>query len=386
VRSVARAARTVAIALGVVLPALATPALSAPSLRAQPAPTRPGAPLVAQPLAAEVRAGVLVLPDTVTVGDPFTVVARVRVPEGADVRWPVLDDTAAVIAPRAPRTHRISTPEPGWREEVMAYPVTAWDTGALATEWPAALVVRGADTVPVRLADARIVVRSVLPPDTAQHVPRPAKGVFALPAPWWQRWWPLALLLAALAALSAWRWWRRHRTAAPTVGERAVSAYDRAERAFARLEVLDFTGTGEQGRTVALALEIVRAYLAARVPGTSLAHTSAELLSLVAGPRAPAVVPVDRLLALLVTADAVKYARQPLEADEARGAVREARALVGDIERAVRERERPVAPANDNAPRGPGTTAGSPGVPTARRSTSASPSSATAVATSSGCE
>jgi hypothetical protein len=145
------------------------------------------------------------------------------------------------------------------------------------------------------------------------------------------------------------------------VPETVATPYERAQRAFARLEALGFTESGEQGRSVALALEILRAYLAARVPGTSLAQTSAELLSLVAGPRAPAVVPVDALLALLVTADAVKYAQQPLDAAEAAAFVHDARGLVEAIEGAVREREAREREARERAMQAERGTEGDPG-------------------------
>jgi hypothetical protein len=336
VRSVARAARASVGAVGMALTMATASLLAATTAGAQ----RPGSDVdglagrvgAGRVGAGRVRAGVLVRPDTVEVGDPFTVVVRVRVPVAADVQWPALDDTTAVIALRAPAVRRAGAADPGEREEVFEIPVAAWDTGSLATTWPPALVRLGRDTVPVRLADARVYVRSVLPADSAQHVPRPARSVFSAPKPWWQRWWPALLLAALLAALLGWRWWRRRRPAAVPTVVAAESPYERAVHAFARLEALAFDASGEHGRSVTLALEILRAYLTARVPGTSLAQTSAELLSMLSGERAPTGVPVDALLSLLVTADAVKYAQRPLEASEAIAFVRDARHLVERIE------------------------------------------------------
>lgn len=302
---------------GGVTAALLLVLLPASGLRAQSAAARPA-----------VQAGVVVRPDTVTVGDPFTVTARVRVPRNARVQWPQVNDTAATIAPRAPMVRREGASDSIMREEIAEYQVAAWDTGQLATEWPAALVFVGDDTVPVRLADARVYVRSVLSADTAEHVPRPAKPPFVQVVPWWARWWPALL---ALAALALFLWWRSRRrapivasTSAPVFG-----AYERAMAAFDRLERLALSEAGEHGRSVTLAVDIVRSYLLSRSPRASLAHTSAELLASVSD---DVRVPVPSLVSLLVGVDAVKYARQPLDASEARALVADAKALVQHVE------------------------------------------------------
>lgn len=277
-----------------------------------------------------VQAGIVVQPDTVTVGDPFTITVRVRVPVGARVEWPRVTDTAATIAPRAPMMRRDGPSERTLREEIAEYQVAAWDTGLLATEWPAALVIVGADTVPVRLADARVYVQSVLSADTAEHLPRPAKPPFAQVGPWWNRWWPALLALAGLAALL---WWRARRRAPVVVVPAApvLDAYERAMAAFDRLERLALSDAGEHGRAVTLAVDIVRRYLLSRAPRASLAHTSAELLASVAD---DARVPVPSLVALLVDVDAVKYARQPLDASAALALIADAKALVQQVEQA----------------------------------------------------
>jgi signal transduction histidine kinase len=276
-----------------------------------------------------VQAGVRVAPDTVQVGDPFTITVRVRVPGAARVVWPTLTDSTAVIAPRAPMQRRGGDAlADGAREEVATFEVAAWDTGTVATTWPPALVIIGADTVPIRLADARVHVQSVLPADTSLHTPRPAKPPFAAAAPWWTRWWPVlvALLLGAL-------WWlwrrRRQRPSSAFAATPVLGAFERARIAFDRLEQLALTEAGEPGRAVTLALEIVRRYLAARVPRTTPAQTSVELLAAVADDTR---VPVDALRALLVSADTVKYAGRALQPEAARRLVAGARALVEDIE------------------------------------------------------
>jgi len=54
------------------------------------------------PPSTPVRAGFLVRPDTVAVGDPFTLIVTVVVPQTARVEWAGIDDTTAVVAMRAP--------------------------------------------------------------------------------------------------------------------------------------------------------------------------------------------------------------------------------------------------------------------------------------------
>lgn len=294
--------------------------------------------LVAQPVAgaggqasaaAQVQAGVRVAPDTVQVGDPFTITVRVRFPSSARLVWPTLTDSSAVIAPRAPMQRRgTDALAAGAREEVAIFEVAAWDTGTVATTWPPALVIIGTDTVPIRLADARVHVQSVLPADTSLHTPRPGKPPFAAVTPWWTRWWPL--LVAPLLVALWWLWRRRRRRpSAVLTAMPAMGPFERARTAFERLEQLALTEAGEPGRAVTLALEIVRRYLAARVPRTTPAQTSVELLTAVAD---DARVPVDALRAVLVAADTVKYAGRALEREAARQLVAAARALVEEVE------------------------------------------------------
>jgi hypothetical protein len=303
---------------------LATGAAAQSAPRAQASPS-------ASPAA--VQAGVSVRPDTVTVGDPFTIAVRVRVPRDARVLWPSIADSTADIAPRAPMVRRdVEVADSGrgaLRDELAEFAVAAWDTGQLATDWPPVLVVVGNDTVPVRLADARVYVRSVLIADTAEHVPRPGKPPFSQVVPWWERWWPALLLLAALAALA---WWRRRRRQEPIAAAASshLGPYEHALHAFERLERLALTEAGEPGRAVTLSLDILRGYLVSKQPRVSLAQTSAELLSVVGE---DARMPVPELVHLLVAADAVKYARRPLDAGDARTLLRDARRLVEEIER-----------------------------------------------------
>jgi signal transduction histidine kinase len=177
-------------------------------------------------------------------------------------------------------------------------------------------------------------VRSVLPADSALRVPKPAREPIADPGLWWLRWLLLALALLALIALLIWlarRWWRGRRTE-PTPDV----AYAAALAAFERLDRLNLVAAGEPGRHVALAEEIMRDYLAARLPEATPSRTSSELRAALA---VRDEVPHERLAALLDTSELVKFAAWPIGPAPATEAGREARGVVDDVERAIRERE-----------------------------------------------
>lgn len=288
-----------------------------------------------QPARNRVQAGVIMSPDTVTVGDPFTMTVRLRVPPDATVIWPVLSDSSAKIAPRAPMSRREGTANVAYREELAEFVVSAWDTGRVNTGWEPILVVIGSDTVRVALANNGIHVRSVLSADTTEHVPRPAKPVFAQEAPWWQRWWIAALVVLALATLAYLLWRRRRKPALSHVAGPRLSAYEHAMHAFDRLDRLALTDAGEHGRAAVLALDILRGYLSARIPATSRAQTSAELLAVVGDDTR---VPLARLIQLLVAVDAVKFARRSISSTDARHLTGEARAVVESVEEVERVR------------------------------------------------
>jgi hypothetical protein len=191
----------------------------------------------------------------------------------------------------------------------------------------------------VSLRDARVVVMTVLPADTSLHVPKPARALFPQVIPWWELWWPAAAAVAALLLL----WWiwhrRRHRVISrPTA---PVDAFVRAMHDFERLQRLALADLGERGRAVALAVEILRMYLSARLPNAVRSETSAELIDAIGDdPRVPA----DRLMSLLAEVDAIKFAHRAVSALGAQELQAEARALVEAIEKAyVAQRKREEA-------------------------------------------
>ena len=269
-----------------------------------------------------------VRPDTVTVGDPFVFTVAVLVATNAQIEWPSITDSAAMVAMREP-VHVESAPSAGGRIETATYGLAAWDVGRLSLGLTD-IIIRGDGAVRrVPLAAARVVVRSVLPGDTTMRVPKPAKALFPRDVPWWERWWLAAAIVAALLLLW-WLWGRRRLRVAPSRGG-ALDPYASAQGDFAQLERLGLVDVGEGGRHVALAVEILRAYLHERVPRAALSRSSTELLTSIGDdPR----VPLSMLRTLLDECDAIKFARQEVSPVQARSLASDARAILDQCERA----------------------------------------------------
>ena len=313
-------------------------------------PPAPGTAVTDPASLPRVRSGLIVRPDSVQVGDPFTLVVTVMVPASARIEWPVIEDTAAVVGMRAPVSVTSASDGP-MRRETATYALAAWDVGSLALGVPDPTVRYGTTTLRVPIDSARVYVRSVLPGDSTMHLPKPSKGLFSREIPWWERWWPAAAVVVGLLLL----WWLfRRRKRAPV--RRAVvplDVYARAMHDFERLDRLSLTDAGERGRAVALAVEILRSYLGARVPEAGLSLTSTELLD---ATNLDARVPHERLFYLLDDADAIKFARRVVNGARAKALTAESRAIVESIESVEQERvkaeaERRVreAKANDDA-------------------------------------
>jgi hypothetical protein len=117
-----------------------------------------------------------------------------------------------------------------------------------------------------------VTVLSVLPQDSSQHDPRPARDLFGGIMPWWYPWLPLLILAAMLAAIFIW-WWRRRGRAVALPGALQV-----AERELARIDSMRLLEAGEHGRHVVLVVEALRGFLAARFAAVRLSDTSAEIL------------------------------------------------------------------------------------------------------------
>ncbi|MBC7791149.1 MAG: hypothetical protein H7Z74_14485 [Anaerolineae bacterium] len=283
---------------------------------------------------AQVRVGITVRPETVTVGDPFMVTVRVSAPRGSVIAFPAGPDSGSsveAVDPRAVLPNRDSLTV----DESAQYRLVAWDTGSLHSAL-ADVQVTGRARQRVSLANARVYVRSVLPRDTTLHIPKPAREIFASLRPWWYR--LLAGLLAlALAGLLLWAWWRRRKRKRSGAVEEA-DAFVHAEREFARVEAMGLLEAGERGRFVALMVDVMRDYLALRVDAAHPALTSSEIIRALEN---SSDVPSQRLGSILWEADLIKFARRPVTVERARAMARDSRGVVREVEDAVRARSAP---------------------------------------------
>lgn len=274
------------------------------------------------PGAQRVQRGIAVQPETVTVGDPFRVIVRIRTAAGASLEFPNAPDSTGAVQALDPV---VVTPnlDSMFTEQTAVYRMAAWDVGRQGVALPD-VVVRDADGERhIALGGISVFVRSVLPADSAERVPKPPRDVLDIPLPWW--WW----LLAALAALAVLLlvWWlirRRRRPAAAAPAD----PLELAEEAFDRVDALGLIAAGERARHVALVIEVLRDYLARVAPPAATALTTSEVLAALRGEKG---VPVNRLAALLTEVDLVKFARRPVASERAQEIGREARTIVRGV-------------------------------------------------------
>lgn len=274
-----------------------------------------------------IKAGVAIAPDSVRVGDPFRVTVAIHAPIGATIEFPRTTDSTSAVQSLDPVVVHTSADTTAM-EQSADYRVAAWDIGQQPIRLADAIVrYNGAERhIPLT---GSVFVRSVLPADSAQRVPKPPRDVFELnPFPWWL----VAAIIAAIIAIGLLIWWwiRRRRRPAAAV---AVDPFERAVAEFQRIESLGLLDAGERGRYVSLTVEVLRDYLAARYAEAALSLTSTELQRATRGlPH----VPVDRLTRLLTDADLIKFARRPVSTDRAREIGREARIIVSEEHKASR--------------------------------------------------
>jgi hypothetical protein len=273
-----------------------------------------------------VQLGVSVTSDTVTVGERFIAILRVRAPIGASIRFPTESDSASSSAVTG--TQLIGKPAIDSTVDSTsitmsaAYRLAAWDIGPQRLGLPDIAVTYRGKTGYVSVADRGVFVRSVLPDDSTLRVPKPPRPAIEI-TPF--NWLPWLLALAALVAAGlAWRlWiWYRNRRNAP------LDPFSAAQRDFARVEAMQLLQAGDTGRHAALMTDVMREYLAARVPEIERSHTSSELLS--AGGRIHGV--AGGLGELLWRADLIKFARAGITRDEAEEIAAKARGAVQAVE------------------------------------------------------
>lgn len=309
------------------------------------------APLAAQrpvPLSS-VRTGVTVVPETLAVGDRFAVRVRVQAPAGSVIQFPLTADSGKSWEQSDPRGITLNGDQ-GAIDQTASYRLVVWDTGAIAPKFADVLVRLNGAERRIPIENVRVFVRSVLPADTTLRVPKGSRDILEAPTPWWW-WWPYAVA-AAISLLLIWLlfWsWRRRRNRVPP-----PDAFGDAEREFERIDALGLLEAGERGRFVALNIEVLRDYLAARVTGAHRALTSGELLATL--PKTDAV-PVSKLAPVLQEVDLIKFARRAVTEERAAQLAGDTRTMVREVEdrtqadeRAMREREARERPAPPSPP------------------------------------
>jgi hypothetical protein len=272
-----------------------------------------------------VQMGYRVNPDTVLVGEPFNLFIKVLAPKGVRFEFPPGPDTTTRngVRPIELRGEKVVTMLGD--TAVALYHLVAWDIGAQPLRFPDVRVTFEGQERRPSLGDASVFVKTVLPADTSLRIPKPARPLIVLPVINWLLW--LGLLAAAIAAvLLWWAWWRwRNRPKPP------VDPYARVQQEFARIEARHLLEDGQYADYFTAMVDVTREYLAARVPGVRRSDTTSELLRSM-NPRegVEAVLPQ-----LLDQADLVKFARAEVSLAEARGAGRDLRAIVDNVEARV---------------------------------------------------
>jgi hypothetical protein len=281
----------------------------------QPVNQQPTGPLA-------VQMGYVVKPDTVIVGQPFTLFIKVHAPKGVRFEFPAGPDTAMQNGVRPIELRGEKVVSMLSDTAVALYHLVAWDIGVQPLRMPDVRVSFAGEERRPSLVGASVFVKSVLPADTTLRTPKPARPLIVLPV---FNWWLLAAILAAvvLAALLWWIWWRyTHRPPVP------IDAYVRAQREFAQIEQQRLLDDGQTGEYIARFIDVLREYLTARVTGVRRSDTTSELLRTMQ-PREGVEVQLPRLLE---RADLVKFAAVGAGRDEAAEIGSTARAIVDSVE------------------------------------------------------
>jgi hypothetical protein len=283
-----------------------------------------GAPQLGTPArdSLQVQMGYRVSPDTVIVGEPFSLFIKVLAPKGVRFEFPSGPDTATQngVRPVEVRGEKIVTMLGD--TAVALYRLVAWDVGTQLLRVPDVRVTYEGQERRPSLAAASVFVKSVLPADTSLRVPKPARPLIVLPVFNWLKW--LALLAALVALVLAWWAWRRYRNRPKP----PIDPYVRAQQEFARIKERRLLETGEPEQYVAAMVDVGREYLAARVPGLRRSNTSSELLQRMQ-PREGVEGELPRLLD---RADLVKFARAAIAGDDARQVGSLVEAIVDHVE------------------------------------------------------
>lgn len=272
-----------------------------------------------------------ITPEAPAIGEPITVELRVRAPRGSEIRFPVLADTGTRIEPLDPRAIR-DTPNGGQLDRTAIYRLIAWDTGSVDLAFSDIIVRRdGAEQrFPVRFESVRI--RSLLPRDTAQRVPRESRAPMDVSTMPWR--WLVGGAVVLVLAFWGWRRHRRSRAAAPARPDPGAAV--RARAAFAHLRALDFLGAGEPGRHALAHVSVTRRFVGERWPTLPIPLTAQELEARL--PEIDFPILPDRLVSLARRAEALAYAAATVTAPDAERIAIDSVAIVEDLEKVYQSR------------------------------------------------
>ena len=276
--------------------------------------------------------GYRVSPDTVLIGQPFNLFIKVLAPKGVRFEFPAGPDTTSTngIRPIELRGEKVFTMLGD--TAVALYHLVAWDIGTQPLRLPDVRVTFEGQERRPPLGGASVFVKSVLPADTSLRVPKPPRPLIVLPVFNWLLW--LALLAAAIVAALLWWAWRRYRNRPKA----PVDPYVRAHQQFARIEQRRLLEDGRYPDYYAAMVDVVREYLAARVPGVRRSNTTSELLRTMQ-PRDGV---ESELARLLERGDLVKFARASVSLEEAREAGVALRAIVDHVEARLNPESEPA--------------------------------------------
>jgi len=275
----------------------------------------------ATPASLPVQMGFRVRPDTVLIAQPFDVLIKVLAPKGVRFEFPTGPDTAIQNGVRPIELHGEKIVSMLGDTAVALYRLVAWDVGTQPLRLPDVRVTLEGQQRTLPLSTASVFVKSVLPADTSLRVPKPARPLIVLPVINWLKW--LALLALAIAIVVGWWIWRRYRNRPKP----PIDPYVRAQQEFERIESSRLLET-DPPEYVAAMTDVVREYLAARVPGVRRSNTSGELIRAM-GTRDGV---EAELPAILARADLIKFAQGDIGAEEARVAGVKLKAVVDHVE------------------------------------------------------
>ncbi len=278
---------------------------------------------------------VTVAPETVTVGQPFSVRIRVRAPKFATIRFPPVPDTADAIEAVDPR----ATEDAGDSELIdrtAVYRLVAWDVGNRTPHFANVVVGAGGADQQYPVAVSAVTVQSLLPADTTERVPKDAKDPIAPPGILWK-----ILLIAAVVLGGLIWWWRERRARRAAERPPELEPFAAAIQSFDALDALGLPGAGESGRHVIASVDVLRIYLARRFPDMRESLTPQELEQALRDSDLP-VLP-QRLTALLQREASLRFARADVTADEAIALAKESQAIVRDIQQAYEARLRAIS-------------------------------------------